>query len=302
MLDVIFLDFETTGLEPDQDAILEMFAQRVTVGAEGAVTRHPSVHWMGAAAYELAELHPRVQAMHTDSGLLTALAALPRRARRDLDSELERVLTAFIPDGAMLAGRSIHFDRGFIQAQLPLVAAKLHHRMLDVTGLVTLAEAVGIVPPPGAIAAPNHRAEGDVDHAIGCLRYLAPFLFLGGQVWREWRALREADGATDNTPATCADAFKATAPIGCYPPPAELASTIPPPAPLPREVPEGRKTDPIPPAIVPCPPTLRDVGARTSRLQSAAPNYGTAEERQRAIDQARASAPAGLRLVPPPGE
>lgn len=68
----------------------------------------------------------------------------------------------------LLCGNSIHMDRQFIHAQLPLVEQLLHYRMLDVTAWKLIFEAKY---DKQYVKQETHRALDDVRESIGELKY-----------------------------------------------------------------------------------------------------------------------------------
>ncbi|GAA5923438.1 Rex2p [Sporobolomyces koalae] len=82
---------------------------------------------------------------------------------------------------ALLAGNSVHADRAFINKDLPLLAAKLHYRILDVSSIKELARRWY----PTAVAnsklkrkeEAEHRALSDIQASIAELKFYREHLF-----------------------------------------------------------------------------------------------------------------------------
>ena len=131
----LWLDLETSGLDPTEAVILECAAlvtdhNLIQIGAPMVMVLHA-----GPDVFKRAD--PYVQAMHTDNGLWldcsTALHA---------ETHLETALCTLIgghqweQDGKpIIAGATIHFDRGFLAHDCPEAERLLHHRHLDVSSL-----------------------------------------------------------------------------------------------------------------------------------------------------------------------
>jgi oligoribonuclease len=163
-----FLDVETTGLDPERCALLEVacaltnedlvpfasFEQLIPVPLE---MLHPTHFCWDHAAYQ----------MHRASGLLDELIELSRGHREG------ETLYEFLSDHvgsrkANLAGNSVHFDRSFLTRVAPEILSFFTHRHLDVSSLRLAAEALGLPRYDGAIA---HRAMPDVLSSIAQARY-----------------------------------------------------------------------------------------------------------------------------------
>ena len=160
---IIFLDLETTGLDPQKCKILEV-AARVWPDAFGLNTFERVIQ-LQPGDYQSADEF--VQNMHTESGLWTSCANAGCSVA-DAAVALERWLMGLrTVDKALptLAGNSIHFDRSFLKVHMPYVERMFHYRMLDVSSLHIAAEALGLLraPKPEKIA---HRAMDDVLDSI----------------------------------------------------------------------------------------------------------------------------------------
>lgn len=127
----LWLDLEMTGLDPSVDQILEIAAiltddQLKSVGDpfEAVIHQDDSV---------LANMNDWCQDQHGRSGLTEKV----RSSQETLDAAENRLLQWLGDDDVpmILCGNSIHTDRRFIQADLPLLEKRLHYRMIDVTSI-----------------------------------------------------------------------------------------------------------------------------------------------------------------------
>lgn len=184
MSEFIWLDLETTGLDPDRDIILEFAAGIANDGIGGDFTPIEIVHsvvdpksYASWRVYErtptgftfdkemdgptaLAGMDPFVQRMHSKNGLLDELAK-PELCCSI--SEADDYLAALAPDGKpSLAGNSVHFDLAFIKKHMPKFAARLSHRVFDVSTLLRAERTYGDSHAAIQVPASAHRAREDV--------------------------------------------------------------------------------------------------------------------------------------------
>ena len=165
---LIFLDLETTGLDPRTDRILELAAARVSEALEPVdgfstvILPNPGV---------LACPPGYVYDMHTRNGLL---AEISEERGVTLSAALQG-FTAWLaaqPDTPhTLAGNSVHFDLGFLREWMQPAAEMFSHRLLDVTALQIARRLAGKSACP-IHAGDNHRAEGDVLASMAQARWL----------------------------------------------------------------------------------------------------------------------------------
>lgn len=161
---LVFLDFETTGLDPSVHHPLEVAA---------VVTNN---RFFELAKFEaLIDLPeccvwaPEALAMHEASGLKAA-AELHGRPPHYVLSDLGNFLVRVAGQGPLhLAGNSVHFDRGFLRVHAPNVERLFHHRHLDVSSIRMLGERVTMAPSLGGEK--PHRAMQDVRRSIAELHH-----------------------------------------------------------------------------------------------------------------------------------
>lgn len=171
---IIWIDTETTGLDPDHDRLLEI-AVVVTrndlteVGSFDIVMTpdegvDATVALMGAF----------VRDMHTSNGLIQDLAGSTAHTPRAADALTAGAIdhiTQGHPGQFLLGGNSITLDRGFLQAHAPQAFSRLHYRSIDVSGIEQEMARDGYAAQIGswrAGFAPSdaHRALGDVRDSI----------------------------------------------------------------------------------------------------------------------------------------
>ena len=139
---LVWLDVETTGLDPDRDTLLEVACTLSDVA--GDTGEHPVFEVV--LPYR-APVDADIAVMHGGrGGLLDVCRNVPGDRAQVLaafDAHLAGELAAY--DAVrMLAGHSIHFDRRWLDVHMPLTAAMLSHRIVDVRSLVTAARAAGL--------------------------------------------------------------------------------------------------------------------------------------------------------------
>lgn len=147
--EMIWVDIETTGLDPEKDLILEVGMIGTT--AEGAIIdgmfRH-SYPFVADRVHVMDAIDPFVTKMHTDSGLWHDLAVA-----RDAEYDDTDISTVFVPwwidcelkTGTFpMCGSSVQFDRAFLKAQEPDIEELFHYRNIDISTLKGIA---GLVAP-----------------------------------------------------------------------------------------------------------------------------------------------------------
>lgn len=178
---ILFFDIETSGFDATRDRILEVGA--VLVDAE----LDEIARWRTLIGRPPVEQLVGTVDMHRESGLLGELEEVESREDYEvLVAHAERsilewlILEHEVPERQLeIAGYSIHFDRGFVRAQMPRLDSWLSHRMIDVSTLRGLDRRWREQPEAEAQKV-AHRAWPDCEHAIAALRLYRDVLWIAG--------------------------------------------------------------------------------------------------------------------------
>jgi oligoribonuclease len=166
---LIWIDLEMTGLDPDHDRIIEI-ATIVTDAQLNTLAEGPvfAIHQSEAVLERMDEWNQR---QHGGSGLLERV----RQSRMD-EQEAQAQTIAFLEQyvergTSPMCGNSICQDRRFLARTMPLLEAFFHYRNLDVSTLKELArrwrpEVLASLTKQG-----SHLALDDIRESIGELRH-----------------------------------------------------------------------------------------------------------------------------------
>ena len=135
---LIWIDLEMTGLEPDTDLIIEIATivtdKDLNVLAEGPII---AVHQSDAA---LAAMDEWCTTQHGGSGL-TQRVKDSEISCADAESQTIEFLKQWVPAGkSPICGNSICQDRRFLARWMPALNNYFHYRNLDVSTLKILAQ------------------------------------------------------------------------------------------------------------------------------------------------------------------
>jgi oligoribonuclease len=167
---ILWVDLEMTGLDANNDLILEV-AAIVTDWKFNEIATYE-----GIVKGEELTLQERLaaNAVFWDANPTAREGLLAQNAHGKDLVEIEDELLAFIDEHfekdkpVLLGGNSIHMDRRFITAQWPRLDARLHYRMLDVSAWKVVFEGKF----KKKFAKPEeHRALGDIRGSIMELQY-----------------------------------------------------------------------------------------------------------------------------------
>lgn len=161
---ILFLDLETTGLDPDRDQILEV----------GGILVDPDLQELGRLHYLIDP--PRTThmletiGMHRSSGLIKAMYEEGTGPIYTAEESILEYLAGemrITTRSLEIAGFSIQFDRSFLRVHMPRLHGWLSHRMIDVSTLRALQRRWVGQPRKQNQA---HRAIADCEEAIAELR------------------------------------------------------------------------------------------------------------------------------------
>jgi len=166
---LIWIDLEMTGLEPDSDLIIEIATivtdAQLNVLAQGPVI---AVHQSDAAISAMDEWNTRT---HGNSGLIERVK---KSNQSDADAEQQTIafLQNWVDEGASpICGNSIGQDRRFLVRYMPKLEAYFHYRNLDVSTLKELARRWAPELLEGFKKKGTHQALDDIIESIEELKY-----------------------------------------------------------------------------------------------------------------------------------
>jgi oligoribonuclease len=166
---LIWVDMEMTGLDPDRDAVIEI-ATIVTdtdlnTLAEGPVI---AVHQSDAKLRAMDEWNTT---HHTRSGLVDRVKASTYDEQRTAQETID-FLQQWVPAGASpMCGNTICQDRRFMARHLPELEAFFHYRNLDVSTLKILMQRWRPELEAGFVKTATHLALDDIRESINEMRY-----------------------------------------------------------------------------------------------------------------------------------
>jgi len=175
---LVWIDCEMTGLDLSNDALIEVAI--VVTDSELHLLDDGIDLVITAPDEAMAGMVDVVQAMHTASGLIDAVAA-STLTMADAEKQLLDYLREWVPDAgkAPLCGNSVATDRSFLARDMPDLEGYLHYRMVDVSSVKELArrwypKTYFNSPPKKG----GHRALADILESIDELRYYRATVFV----------------------------------------------------------------------------------------------------------------------------
>ena len=169
---LVFIDVETTGLDPDEGDLLEL--------ATVVTNQNFDVLYSGERVFEYQinedegyEIDPVVLEMHEKSGLwddCELSTFQPAQTQHDLIDDLETL--GIVVGTQPMVGNTIHFDRAWLKVHMPDLEAFFHYRNIDISTMTQFAERY---LPDLYEGRPKdrkiHRALPDVFDSIANLKY-----------------------------------------------------------------------------------------------------------------------------------
>jgi oligoribonuclease len=172
---LIWIDLEMTGLNPDEDRIIEVAVvvtdPQITVRVEGPVF----------AVHQSEETLGRMDAWNRGTHGKSGLTQRVRESTLDEAAVQARVLEflqAYVPKGkSPMCGNSVCQDRRFLVRTMPQLEAWFHYRNLDVSTLKELARRWAPEVQSAFKKAQKHTALADIHESIDELLHYRQHLF-----------------------------------------------------------------------------------------------------------------------------
>ena len=169
MNNLIWVDMEMSGLQPDSDRVLELAA--VMTDAQLNVLAESPVFVIHQSDAVLDGMDDWNKGTHGKSGLIDKVKTSVL-TEEEAQSQMIAFLTQYVPAGkSPMCGNSICQDRRFMARHMPRLEAYFHYRNLDVSVFKELARRWRPKLYDGFKKTGNHTALADIYESIDELRY-----------------------------------------------------------------------------------------------------------------------------------
>src|SRR5471030_1087763 len=163
-MNLVWVDMEMTGLEPDTDRIIEVAVvvtdMHLNVLAEGPVF---AIHQSDET---LDKMDAWNKGTHGRSGLIDRVKA-STVTEAEAEAELIEWMAQYVPKGkSPMCGNTICQDRRFMARTMPRLEEFFHYRNLDVSTLKELAKRWKLSALEGLKKAGKHTALADIQESI----------------------------------------------------------------------------------------------------------------------------------------
>ena len=166
---LVWLDCEMTGLEPDTDRLIEIAV--IVTNADLSVRVEGPVYVIHQSDETLDKMDAWNKGTHGKSGLIDKVKA-STTDEAQAEQQLIEFLLRYVPKSASpLCGNTISQDRRFLVRYMPRLEAFFHYRNLDVSTLKELAKRWRPTLYAGFKKAQSHTALADVHESIDELLY-----------------------------------------------------------------------------------------------------------------------------------
>lgn len=172
---LIWIDLEMTGLNPDRDRIIEI-ATIVTNSALSIVAEGP-VLAISQPDSVLDTMDDWNVETHTHSGLMERVRASDVSESDAADQTLEFLREHVNPKTSPMCGNSICQDRRFLFRWMPELEHFFHYRNLDVSSIKELCQRWAPQIAASHTKNASHRALQDIRDSIEELRFYREHLF-----------------------------------------------------------------------------------------------------------------------------
>jgi len=168
-MNLVWVDMEMTGLEPDTDRIIEVAMvvtdMHLNVLAEGPVL---AIHQSDAT---LDAMDAWNKGTHGRSGLIDRVKA-STITEEQAEAELIAFMKQWVPNGkSPMCGNTIGQDRRFMVRYMPKLEAFFHYRNVDVSTLKELGKRWNPAMVSGFKKQQKHTALADIIESIEELKY-----------------------------------------------------------------------------------------------------------------------------------
>lgn len=166
---LIWIDMEMTGLDPEKDRIIEV-AIVITDGQLNRIAESP-VLVVSQSNAVLEGMDKWNQSTHAKSGLIDKVKA-SKLTEADVEARLIVFLQQHVPPGTSpMCGNSICQDRRFMARWMPQLEAYFHYRNLDVSTFKELVKRWKPEIATGLKKEGKHEALADIYDSINELKY-----------------------------------------------------------------------------------------------------------------------------------
>ncbi len=172
---LIWIDLEMTGLDPEGDQIIEIATiitnSQLEILAEGPVV---AIHQPDSILDNMDEWNT---SHHTSSGLVDRVKSSDQTAQ-DAEQATIEFLSKWVPKGVSpMAGNSICQDRRFMARHMPHLEGYFHYRNLDVSTIKILAKKWAPQVASGFRKESQHLALSDIRDSISELCHYREHFF-----------------------------------------------------------------------------------------------------------------------------